>query len=227
MRYDTNLDPRLRFWGDDVLPDPIVITVCAINEKGSRRFAKDMARAHATGQRVIPIVIDSYGGDAYSVLSMIAQIKQATVPVITIVEGKAMSAGSILFSYGTHRFMAERATLMVHDIGSGVQGKIHEIAADSAEVVRLQESIYVEVARNCGKPDRFFLDELDRRKHSEWYLTAKDAKTHGFIHSIGLPTLATSVSVSDLAIGPDGHELLTDQRQGRNVTSTPRKRRAR
>lgn len=228
MRYDVTSDPRLIVRGDALLPLPVVIRVGDIDEEGSLAFTKEMEKAHLTGQPVIPVVIDSYGGDAYSLLSMIAQIKTSRVPVVTVVEGKAMSAAAFLFSYGTYRFMAERAILMLHDVSTTSEnGKMHEAVADATETERLHEDLFKDVARNCGRPDRHFLDGLDERKHAEWYLTAKEAKAHGFITQIGLPSLAMSVTVSDTFVGPDGHPLLTDSRQGRTVTSTPRKRHAR
>ena len=228
MRYDISADPRLRARGDDLLPAPVIIRVGEIDDDGSLAFSKEMEKAHLTGQLVIPVVIDSYGGDAYALLSMVAQIKSSRIPVITIVEGKAMSAAAFLFSYGEHRFMAERAILMLHDVSTTSEtGKTHEAVADATETARLHEDLFKEVARNCGKPDRHFLDGLDQRKHAEWYLTAKEAKVHGFISTIGLPNLSTSVTVVDALTGPDGHSLLTDARQHRNVTATPKKRNAR
>ena len=38
-------------------------------------FRKDMEAAHNTGQDIIPIVINSYGGQVYSVLGMMEIIK--------------------------------------------------------------------------------------------------------------------------------------------------------
>ena len=227
MRYDVTSDERLIVRGDALIPPPVVIRVTDIDEEGSLTFSKDMEKAHQTGQTVIPVVIDSYGGDAYSLLSMIAQIKASRIPVLTIVEGKAMSAAAFLFSYGTHRFMAERAILMLHDVSTTSEnGKMHEAVADATETSRLHENLFKEVAKNCGQPERHFLDGLDERKHAEWYLTARDAKANGFISTIGLPTLTTQVIVSDIVTLPDGHTLLTDAPEQRTVKETLRKRRA-
>ncbi len=227
MRYDVRSDQRIRARGAELVSLPVTVTVGKIDEKRARKFALDMERAHRTGQPIIPIVIESFGGDAYSLLSMVAQLKASRLPVATIVEGKAMSAGALLFSYGQYRFMAERATLMVHDISSSARGKLHEMAADSAEAERLQRSLLSEMARNCGKPDGYFLHILDERKHAEWYLTAKDAMTHGFIDRIGIPRFAVDVTVRDSLVGPDGRELLTGAPERRTVRATTRKRRAR
>ena len=63
-------------------------------------------------------------GEVYSLMAMISVIKHAEIPVATIVEGKAMSCGAILFSFGEEgkRFMCPHATLMIHDVSSMDRG---------------------------------------------------------------------------------------------------------
>ena len=77
---------------------PIIIRVNKFNEKAALEFATKVAVAHSTGQKVIPVVIDSYGGEVYSLMSMISSIESSELPVATIVEGKAMSCGAVLLS---------------------------------------------------------------------------------------------------------------------------------
>ena len=91
------------------------VQVNKFDEDSAADFANKMAMAHNTGQGVIPIVIDSYGGQVYSLMSMISNIKAAELPIATIIEGKAMSCGAILFSFGTqgYRFMDPDATVMI------------------------------------------------------------------------------------------------------------------
>jgi len=92
--------------------NPVIIRVNNFNEKSAKEFAVEIAKAHNTGQSIIPVIIDSYGGEVYSLMSMIASIKSSEIPIATIVEGKAMSCGVILFSCGTegHRYITEDAT---------------------------------------------------------------------------------------------------------------------
>ena len=70
---------------------PITILVNKFTEDSAKDFKKDMFRAQNSGQKIIPIEIDSYGGEVYSLLKMIDVIKSSTVPVATICMGKAMS----------------------------------------------------------------------------------------------------------------------------------------
>ena len=99
---------------------PVVIRVNKFDEKAAQEFSKDVARAQNTGQPVLPVIIDSYGGQVYSLMSMISDIEHSRIPVATIVQGKAMSCGAILFSFGVDgmRYMDPDATVMIHDVSS-------------------------------------------------------------------------------------------------------------
>ena len=114
---------------------PIVITVNEFNEKAAREFTSKMSAAHNTGQKVIPIIIDSYGGEVYSLMKMISAIKNSSLPVATVVEGKAMSCGAVLFTFGDEgrRYMDPDATVMIHDVSSMAWGKLAELKADVEE----------------------------------------------------------------------------------------------
>jgi len=99
MKYKFRVSPLLKEY--ELRRNPIIIHVNEFNDKSAKEFSQSMAIAHNTGQKVIPIVIDSYGGEVYSLMNMISEIKSATLPVATIVQGKAMSCGAVLFTFGT------------------------------------------------------------------------------------------------------------------------------
>ena len=134
---------------------PVIVKVNKFTEESAKRFHMDMAAAHNSGQKVIPVVIDSYGGQVYSLMSMISAIEASDLPVATIVEGKAMSCGAVLLTFGEQgmRFADPNATVMIHDVSSGGYGKIEELKADVKEAERLDEKIFTMMARNCGKKD--------------------------------------------------------------------------
>jgi ATP-dependent Clp protease protease subunit len=178
--------------------DPIIIRVNKFDEESAKEFTDAMSRAQNTGQTVIPIVIDSYGGQVYSLMAMIAAIKASRVPVATIIEGKAMSCGAILFSFGAEgkRYMDPDATLMIHDVSSGAWGKVEEIKADAKEVERLNKKVYEMMARNCGKPSDYFLKMVHERGHADWYLDANDAKGHNLANELRIPTLTCKIDLN-------------------------------
>ena len=182
---------------ESLIKDPVIVKVSKFDEEGYEEFSKQMNDAHDTGQTIIPIVIDSYGGEAYSLMGMISIIQNAKLPVATIVESKAMSCGAILFTFGDegHRYMSSTATLMIHDVASVAFGKIEEIKADAKEGDRLNSLVYKMMAENCGHPKEYFKELVHERGHSDWYLDAKLAKKHNLTNHIGVPSLEVNISL--------------------------------
>lgn len=174
-----------------------MIRVNKFNEESAKEFQDQMALAHNTGQKVIPVIIDSYGGQVYSLMAMISAIEHAEIPVATIVEGKAMSCGAILFSFGEKglRFMDPNATVMIHDVSSMQHGKVEELKASAEESDRLNQIVYTMMARNCGKKDDHFLKIVHKKGHSDWFLNADEAKKHGLANQIRIPKLNIHVTV--------------------------------
>ena len=122
---------------------PTIIRVNKFDESAAKAFSAAMTRAQNTGQPVVPVIIDSYGGQVYSLMSMISDIEHSKVPVATIVQGKAMSCGAILFSFGAegYRYMDPHATLMIHDVSSMKFGKVEEVKAGAEETERLNKRV--------------------------------------------------------------------------------------
>jgi ATP-dependent Clp protease protease subunit len=176
---------------------PVVIRVNKFDEKAAQEFSKDVARAQNTGQPVLPVIIDSYGGQVYSLMSMISDIEHSRIPVATIVQGKAMSCGAILFSFGVDgmRYMDPDATVMIHDVSSMGWGKVEEIKADAKEVERLNQKIYRMMAKNCGHHEEYFLDIVHEKGHADWFLDAKETKRHKLANKLKVPEMKIGVKV--------------------------------
>ena len=177
--------------------NPVIIRVNKFDEKSAIEFAEKIASAHNTGQSVIPVIIDSYGGQVYSLMSMIASIKSSELPIATIVEGKAMSCGVILFSCGTegYRYITEDATLMIHDVSAGSWGKNSEIQASAEETKRLNEKIYKILSENSNKSEKWFNKQLNEKGRADWFIESKEAIDLGLADKIGMPKLEISVKL--------------------------------
>lgn len=212
--------------GPAIIPEsarPVVIRVTEFDEDSAEEFSTQMSKAHETGQPIIPVIIDSYGGEVYALHSMISEIDHARLPVVTIVEGKAMSCGADLFACGSQRYMARDAVIMIHDISAESFGKAEEIKANAAQIERLQHLTFTRLAERIGKSKRYFLDIMDEKKHTDWVLTADEAKRHGLATHIGIPELRTTVSISMELIEPVRStkvmkRVLTNRKKGTKVT---------
>jgi ATP-dependent Clp endopeptidase proteolytic subunit ClpP len=196
MHWISSVSPLLK--EVELKKNPVVIRVNKFDEDSAKKFSDEMAIAHNTGQKIIPVIIDSYGGQVYSLMSMISAIKHAELPVATIVEGKAMSCGAVLFSFGEQglRFMDQNATVMIHDVSSMDFGKVEELKAGAQEADRLNTIIYTMMARNCAKKDDYFMKIVDKKKHADWFLDAEEAKKHGLANQLRVPKLTIAIDVS-------------------------------
>ena len=176
---------------------PVIIRVNKFDEKAAQEFSEKMSDAHNTGQPVIPIVIDSYGGQVYSLMAMISEIEHSELPIATIVEGKAMSCGAILFSFGAKgmRFMDPNATVMIHDVSSMDRGKVEEIKASAEEADRLNKTVYKMMARNCGKKEDYFLKIVHDKGHADWFLDADECMKHKLANQLRVPKFSFDVKV--------------------------------
>jgi ATP-dependent Clp protease, protease subunit len=195
LNWTSSISPLLKEY--ELRKAPVIVTVNEFNEKAAKEFRSSVALAHNTGQKIIPVVIDSYGGEVYSLMSMISTIKAAELPVATIIEGKAMSCGAILFSFGEEgrRFMDPHATLMIHDVSSHNWGKTEEVKASAEETERLNQIVYKMMAQNCGKKDDYFLKLVHKRGHADWFLDAEECKKHGLANQLRVPKFKISVDV--------------------------------
>jgi ATP-dependent Clp protease, protease subunit len=195
MKKYTVVDPRIKKMPGDLLASPIIARVTKFDEEGAKQLAIDVSLAHDTGQPVFPVLIDSYGGQVYSLLEMISLLSSCKMPVITICEGKAMSCGACLFGFGKERYMSEDATLMIHPVSNWSHGKVEDIKADAKETERLNKLIFTRLAKQVGHKDDYFLKLIDEKKQAEWYLTAKDAKKHNLCTHVGVPEIRVEVKV--------------------------------
>lgn len=182
----------------DLIHLPVVITVNRFDEPALREFKDSMFKAQELRQPIIPVIIDSYGGQVYSLLGMLDLIKNSEVPVATIVSGKAMSCGAVLFSAGTegHRYVGPNATIMIHDVSSGTYGKVKDMKVDVKEAERLNKKIYEMMAKNCGKDLNYFEDIVHKMGHTDWFLTPEEALKHNLANHIKIPKVMVKASVS-------------------------------
>lgn len=176
---------------------PIVIRVNKFDQAAAKSFSSLMSKAQNTGQPVVPIVIDSYGGQVYSLMSMISDIKHSRIPVATIAQGKAMSCGAILFSFGKEgmRYMDPDATLMIHDVSSMAWGKVEEVKVSAEETDRLNQKIYRMMAVNCGHHEEYFLDIVHDKGHADWFLDSNECKKHNLANEVRVPELKIETKI--------------------------------
>jgi len=205
MKYLVDIDPRITLEKpEETVAAPQFVTFSGeFTEDSAKKFRDQLeaAESHAKRslQEIIPVVIDSYGGSVYALMSMIDTIENCGLPIATIVEGKAMSCGAVMFTCGAegHRYIGPNATVLIHDVASFSFGKEPEIRSSAAEAKRLNETIYRIMAKNCGHKDEdYFYDIITEMRGADWYITPDDALIHGLANHIGIPEINISIQMS-------------------------------
>lgn len=192
---DKNIRCKLSDLGIEV---PLIRLTKAFDTEMLDHFNEEFNKALTLNPKVIPVVIDSYGGEVYTLLELISLFQSSPVPIATICNGKAMSCGAMLFMFGHEnlRFMSEHATIMIHEVSSFNFGKVEEIKSDANETDRLNNLIFKLAAKHVGKKEDFFLEMLHKHNHADIFMTARTAKKHNICNHIGVPQLVTSVKLS-------------------------------
>lgn len=195
------VDGRLKDWQPEELfkhvPHAIVVT--HFTSESANQFSNDLAKA-VCGQKIVPVIVDSYGGDAYAMWTMVAAIRSAQkagVIIATITSSKAMSAGAVLFAAGTagYRFIGYGAQIMIHDVSSFTWGKNAEIQSYAKAMAQLNNDMLSHFDRATGSASGTWDAKLQAIGRADLYLDAQQAIDCGLASTYGIPKLVTKVTV--------------------------------
>ena len=205
MRYILNVDDRIKVSEEMMAKSwklPVYVPFHGdFTEESGKKFREQLEAAEdaaiKSGQEIIPVTIDSYGGEVYALLGMVDAIKNCSLPVATIVESKAMSCGAILLSCGApgHRYVSPNAIVMIHSVAGGVRGKVDEVKSGAAQMDKLNDTLFELMATNCGHKPDYFIKKLEKRKMAEWYLTAEECMAEGLADFAVSPSMKVDVSL--------------------------------
>jgi ATP-dependent Clp protease protease subunit len=178
-----------------LMAPPIFLRVTKFDEESFKEFSTKACEAIASGQPILPIIIDSFGGYIYSLLGKLDIIKNSKVPVLTFCQTKAMSCGAVLLAAGSKgtRFASEDATILVHQAASGDYGKLTDIKNSVYETERLNESLMTKLDEYCGRKKGFWKKMLKENENKDLYFSAKEAQKLGLIDHIRTPELELNV----------------------------------
>ena len=178
------------------IPKPICITINDFDNISVQDFREDFQKAIDRGQNIIPIYIDSYGGEVYSFLAINDIIKSYDGIVMTIGNGKCFSAGAFLLSAGSegYRYCTENSYFMLHDISTGVQGNTEEIKNDVKHTERLNEQLYNVIDKNCNQERGYFKKTIKKLRNVDYFISPEKAKEMNLINHIGMPRIKFNVN---------------------------------
>lgn len=171
---------------------PKEFNLSEFNPSSLSAFKNSVNAAFEMGQPIFPIYIDSYGGNAdimTGFISVMETYRKQGMIFATVVSGMAMSAGAIIFCYGDPdmRFMADSASLMLHGIQTGIEGRAVDVQKYSSYICQVQKSMFEKISRHLKKKPDWLEKEMKREMNSDYFLSAKESVEKGLASVIGVP----------------------------------------
>lgn len=114
--------------------------------------------------------ITSFGGCLFSGFKAADAIRRSKVPIYTVVDGYAASAGSIMSVVGRKRYMTPRSYVLIHQLSSSSWGKFAEMEDEYFNSKMMMKDI-VDLYRRHTKMDRRYIE--DQLKHDSWWRVDK------------------------------------------------------
>ena len=87
------------------------------------------------------LFINSDGGCVHSALSVVDRILQSEYEIVSIVEGVAASAATIISMVCHHRYIQPNAQMLIHELSSSCWGKFHEMKEEVDNLDKLHLSL--------------------------------------------------------------------------------------
>lgn len=172
-----------------VLKRPVTARVNEFDEFASRMLSYNITEAKLNNQKSLPVVIDSYGGEVYSLMGMVDLLTNSGLDIITIATSKAMSCGAFLLAIGKKRYATPKSTIMIHAVRNIIRGDIDSQKNEVNQMEKLNNMAFELLDVNTNKPSGFWLNKLAENNNNDLYLSAQEALELGLITNIGTPEL--------------------------------------
>ena len=124
--------------------------------------------------KFIYIHINSFGGSVFAALSTIDTIKLLKVPVVSIIEGAAASAATMISVVCDYRIIYPNSFMLIHQLSSSTWGKMHELEDEMENLKKLMDKIK-ELYMKYAKMNEKELDDILKR--DIWWSSKKCLET--------------------------------------------------
>ena len=151
--------------------------------KTLRELAADIQHSAAvleTQPANIFLHVNSHGGDLFAGLAAMDEIRKSKVPIISIVDGCAASAATLMTIVANKRQINKHAYMLIHQLSSGMWGKYKEMKDEMENVDNMMKTIR-EIYLEYTKIPKKKLDEI--LDHDLWF-DAETCLKYGLVDEI-------------------------------------------
>lgn len=103
---------------------------------------KLIAMTHGMEPNPIYLHLTTDGGSIHAAFSAVDCIQSLSIPVYTVVDGFVASAGTLISLSAKKRFIRPNAYMLIHELRSGVWGKMSSIEEEVENLKKIMEHIH-------------------------------------------------------------------------------------
>jgi ATP-dependent Clp protease protease subunit len=140
----------------------------------------------------ITVWVDSWGGDVFAAAGIYNALKEHKGKVVVKIDGKAVSAGSVIAMAGDEVLMSPASILMIHNPWSRQAGESKDMRHAANVLDEVKETILNVYQSKTGRTR----DELSKMMDEESWMSAQKAINEGFVD--GMLYVATDEPVQVL-----------------------------
>lgn len=137
--------------------------------------------------------INSNGGCLLSAMATVDAIKNSRVPVISIVEGCAASAATIISMVCHKRYITPNSFMLIHQLSTGMYGKYEELKDDFTNDTTFMERLYALYREHTNMNNQKIKSVMTR---DIWW-DMKECKENGLVDGVWDSNM-TSLHVKNL-----------------------------
>jgi|688.fasta_scaffold526797_1 ATP-dependent protease ClpP protease subunit len=120
------------------------------------------------------------GGSIHSAFSIIDCMNSLSLPIYTVIDGFVASAGTIISVCGSKRYMGKNAYMLIHELRSGVWGKMTYMEEEMSNFKKVQEHLMEIYVDKTSLTQKKLIKIL--KKDVEW--NAEEAINFGLVDDI-------------------------------------------
>ncbi|WP_025853508.1 head maturation protease, ClpP-related [Paenibacillus ehimensis] len=124
----------------------------------------------------LTVWVDSWGGDVFGGLGMYNAIKEHQGKVTVKIDGKAVSAGSIIAMAGDEVLMSPGSMIMIHNVWTITQGEAKDLRHQADVLDEIKEGLVNVYQQRTG----LSRNKISRMMDEETWMSARKAIAEGF-----------------------------------------------
>lgn len=174
ITFYKNLDHRV-LWLDSEVDDSFTEFARYIID-----WNREDAGIPVAQRKPIKLMILSYGGDLSINNMLINLIEISKTPVWGINMGHADSAGCFIFMSCHKRLAMPNSTFLIHKGSASFDGTYEEVTSHVLEYQRVVDELCEYIMKHSTISESI----LDENIWGEWFITAKEAVSYGFVDKV-------------------------------------------